>query len=237
MGRLRQYNNEILIGHNVGPHDTNSSLHLIKIYPATLGMSSADYYLNKTGKHYLSYRKLVKQVATLLGAGNKTRLDEDVDNMLEFESRLANITGIYEKQGGAAYQRMPLGKLVKLVPKLSWVRYFEYAIPSPINETETIGIYGFDHFLDIQELVENSTTRVLKNYFLWRFTMNRASNLDSRFENALEEYYRDQYGTQSVPARWKKCVDFANANLGIAVSALYVRKHFDIESKHKVSKL
>lgn len=40
--------------------------------------------------------------------------------------------------------------------------------------------------------------------------MNRVKNLDARFENALEDYYRDQYGTKSVPARWKKCVDFAN---------------------------
>lgn len=64
--------------------------------------------------------------------------------------------------------------------------------------------------------------------------MNRSKNLDSRFENVLEEYYRDQYGTKSVPARWKKCMDFVNGNLGIAVSALYVRKYFDLESKHKV---
>ncbi len=64
--------------------------------------------------------------------------------------------------------------------------------------------------------------------------MNRIKNLDLRFENVLEDYYRDQYGTKSVPARWKKCVDFANGNLGTAVSALYVRKYFDLESKHKV---
>lgn len=65
--------------------------------------------------------------------------------------------------------------------------------------------------------------------------MNRIKNLDQRFENILEDYYRDQYGTKSVPARWKKCIDFVNGNLGTAVSALYVRKYFDLESKHKVN--
>lgn len=64
--------------------------------------------------------------------------------------------------------------------------------------------------------------------------MNRIKNLDSRFENILEDYYRDQYGTKSIPARWKKCIDFVNGNLGTAVSALYVRKYFDLQSKHKV---
>ena len=65
--------------------------------------------------------------------------------------------------------------------------------------------------------------------------MNRIKNLDQRFENILEDYYRDQYGTKSIPARWKKCIDFVNGNLGTAVSALYVRKYFDLESKQKVS--
>lgn len=67
--------------------------------------------------------------------------------------------------------------------------------------------------------------------------MNRIKNLDQRFENILEDYYRDQYGTKSIPARWKKCIEFVNGNLGTAVSALYVRKYFDLESKQKVSAL
>ena len=74
--------------------------------------------------------------------------------------------------------------------------------------------------------------RTIKNYLIWRFVMNRIKNLDSRFENAMEDFYRDQYGTKAVPARWKKCIDFVNGNLGIVVSALYVRKYFDLESKH-----
>lgn len=31
MGKLRQYNNEIIIGHNVGPSDINSTLYAIKV--------------------------------------------------------------------------------------------------------------------------------------------------------------------------------------------------------------
>ena len=31
MGKLREYNNEIIIGHNVGPSDVNSTLYAIKV--------------------------------------------------------------------------------------------------------------------------------------------------------------------------------------------------------------
>ncbi len=31
MGKLRQYNNEIIVGHNVGPHEYNASTYAIKV--------------------------------------------------------------------------------------------------------------------------------------------------------------------------------------------------------------
>lgn len=177
MGILRQYNNEIIVGHNVGSHDSNSSLHSIKvtksiecsycnwsvhaqIYPASLGMSSVDFYSNKTDKHYLSYRKLIVQIANLLGASNQT-LEKSVDEILDFESKLANVSSTYEKNGGGAYQRMPLNKLSKVVPRINWTRYFEYAIPIALNETESIGVYGFDYFLDLQDLIETTSQRLV----------------------------------------------------------------------------
>jgi predicted metalloendopeptidase len=65
--------------------------------------------------------------------------------------------------------------------------------------------------------------------------MNRANNLDTRFEKVQQDFFAEQYGTKSQSARWKKCVDYVNGNMGIAVSALYVKTHFNAESKAKVS--
>jgi len=65
--------------------------------------------------------------------------------------------------------------------------------------------------------------------------MNRANNLDSRFEKVQQDFFKELYGTKSQSARWKKCVDYVNGNMGIAVSALYVKTHFNAESKAKVS--
>ncbi len=116
-------------------------------------MSSADFYSNKTSKYYRSYRKLILNVAQLLGANNRSNLSAEVDDLLELEVKLANISRMYEKFGGASFQRMPLNRLSKLVPKINWTGYFERAIPLPLNETEAIGIFGFDYFLDVQEIV------------------------------------------------------------------------------------
>lgn len=236
MGKLRQFNNEIIIGHNVGPHEYNASTYAIKLYPGTLGLSSADYYQNSSSRQYKSYVQLITRITQLLNAPNET-IEKDINSLLEFEVKLANISRPYEKTGGAHFQRLPLKKLSKLIPKIDWRRYFKLAIPLTINDTETIGVYGLDYFLDIQELILSTPERTIMNYLLWRFVMNRANNLDSRFEKAQHEFFKEQYGTKSQTPRWKKCVDYVNSNLGIAVSALYVESHFNDESKLKAEEM
>ncbi|CAG2177031.1 unnamed protein product, partial [Oppiella nova] len=160
MGILRQYNNEIIIGHNVGPHEYNASTYAIKLYPATLGLSSADFYQNTSSRQYKAYHKLVVEYTRLLNAPNLT-IEADIEDILLFESRLANISRPYEKSGGASYQRMPIRKLTRLVPQIDWKLYLELAIPVPVNDTEFVGIYGLDYFVDTQELIGQTPNRYL----------------------------------------------------------------------------
>lgn len=139
-------------------------------------MSSSDFYLNKSSKNYQSYRQLMIKTVNLLMQpsssnqnqhqhqqlqSNETiqRIHTDIDDILEFETRLANISSMFEKTGGAAYQRMPVNKLAKLVPKINWQKYFELTIPQPLNDTESIGIFGFDYFLDVQDITQTVPER------------------------------------------------------------------------------
>ena len=122
-------------------------------------MSSVDFYANKTSKNFLSYRKLIVRISTLLGGKNNKTLETDIDDILEFETKLANISKMYEKSGGAAYQRMALTKLSKLVSKINWPIYFKLAIPVPLNESESVGVFGFDYFLDVQDIVSVTSER------------------------------------------------------------------------------
>ncbi|CAG2169814.1 unnamed protein product [Oppiella nova] len=108
------------------------------------------------------------------------------------------------------------------------------AIPVPVNDTEFVGIYGLDYFIDTQELIGQTPNRTLLNYLLWRFVMNRANNLDARFDKVQQDFYREIYGTKSQSARWKKCVDYVNNNM---VSALYVQEHFNSASKAKAEEM
>ena len=129
-----------------------------QLYPATLGLSSADFYQNTSSRQYTAYKKLIYEYTRLLNAPNLT-IDKDIEDLLEVESRLANISRPYEKSGGASYQRMSIKKLSKLVPNIDWKLYFELAIPLIVNDTEVLGIYGLDYFIDVQDLVQSTPKR------------------------------------------------------------------------------
>ena len=76
---------------------------------------------------------------------------------------------------------------------------------------------------------------MVANYVLWRFVRHRINNLDARFEIAQHALYRMLYGREETPPRHKFCVSYVNGNLGNVVGNLFVKKHFDSQSKQDVS--
>lgn len=231
MAILRTYNNEIIIGQTVGSHEHNSSMHAIRLYPAGLGLPSADYY-NPSARQYKAYEKYIMSTLRLLNVSNPN-IDSDVKEMLEFETALANISKPFEKQGGATYHRMTIARLQKYTPAINWDTYFKYAFPDiQINATEQIGLYGLDFFMDIAQLINSTgSNKTVINYLLWRFVMNRVNNLGKQFADNQHEYAAEISGAKNQAPRHKVCVDYVNGNMGMAVSSLYVKKHFDVSSK------
>lgn len=231
MAILRTYNNEIIIGQTVGSHEHNSSMHAIRLYPAGLGLPSADYY-NSSSRQYKAYEKYLISTAQLLKANN-SNLMSDIKDLLEFETGLANISKPFERQGGATYHRMTIARLQKYTPAIDWDTYFKYAFPDlSINSTEQVGLYGLDFFMDIAHLINTTPSKkTVINYLLWRFVMNRVNNLGKQFADNQHEYAAEISGAKVQAPRHKVCVDYVNGNMGMAVSSLYVRRHFDTGSK------
>lgn len=231
MAILRTFNNEIIIGQTVGSHEHNSSMHAIRLYPAGLGLPSADYY-NSSSRQFKAYERYLISTAQLLKANN-SNLMADIKDILEFETGLANISKPFERQGGATYHRMSISRLQKYTPAIDWDTYFKYSFPDiSINSTEQVGLYGLDFFMDIAHLINTTASKkTVINYLLWRFVMNRVNNLGKQFANNQHEYSAEISGAKNQAPRHKVCVDYVNGNMGMAVSALYVKRHFDTGSK------
>lgn len=92
LGKIRgDYNQPIIIEQYVGPDDRNSSHNIIQFDQTSFGLPSREYFLKEgANKEKEAYLHLMVDVAELLGAEREYAF-EQMRNVLEFETELANV--------------------------------------------------------------------------------------------------------------------------------------------------
>ena len=66
---------------------------------------------------------------------------------------------------------------------------------------------------------------------MWRVAADSTNYLTDKLRKRQLEYAGLLIGQQTEEPRWKECTDLVTSNFDIAMASLYVRKHFDQESK------
>jgi len=90
-------------------------------------------------------------------------------------------------------------------------------------------------FLTNASLIINETSpRILQNYFVWRFMMDQAGNMPRRIRNIQEQFLRVFQGTSAEKPRTTTCGGFVNGNMGMVVSKLYIKSYFDENARSQV---
>nr|XP_042909924.1 neprilysin-4-like [Parasteatoda tepidariorum] len=116
IAKLRQYNNDILLAQWVGPDGKNSSINIIQIDQADMGLPSREYYVQGTQQLDAYYRFMV-DIAQLLGAPLE-QAETDMRDALELEMQLANFTIPSEERRNytAIYYKTMLAELQEKIP-------------------------------------------------------------------------------------------------------------------------
>nr|CAD7423165.1 unnamed protein product [Timema monikensis] len=234
MAQLRLYNNDILISQWVGPDIKDSDHYIIQFDQTTLGLQSRDFFLEPEHEEFVqAYLRYIIDVACLLGA-TRERAISHAEEIVAFETELAKITTSQESRHDTSesFNKLTLRELQEKVPGIDWTRYLQLVLGRRIRPSEPVIVFDFKYFLGLADLLEGADTRTLADYFLWRFVSHRANNLDNRFEVAKQRFYRVITGQREVPPRWKGCVDHVNSHMGMATGAMFVRRHFDENSKN-----
>ncbi|XP_071945619.1 membrane metallo-endopeptidase-like 1 [Antedon mediterranea] len=235
-----EFNNRHIIHSYVDYDDKNSSRYILKIDQPSLGMSSREYYLSseyaETKEAYLKY---MTDIALLLN-GSPITVKSEMEEVLEFETKLANLTTPDEdlRDNEALYNLMTLEELSADVPLIDWRYYFNTVTPKsvqPITDSEPIVNRNPTYMKEISQLVVVDThPSVVVNYLMWRIIMNRVSNLGERFRHVRQQYYKVLYGASAEGARFRTCSDYINGILDFAVGRMYVDKTFTGDSKENM---
>ncbi|XP_055523630.1 neprilysin-4 [Wyeomyia smithii] len=231
--QIRRYNNDILIVEWVGPDIKNSDENIIQFDQTSLGLPTRDYFLQASNKKYLDgYKQFMVDILILLNV-HPDVANETANDTIEFEVQLANITSSVEERNNVSvlYKKIILENLHDEVPEIDWTRYLTIVMNRPMNSSEFVVMFALNYMKDLVQLIAQTEPRTVANYILWRFVRHRINNLDDRFLQAKQKFSNVLFGREKNPPRWKNCVNQVNANMGMAVGAMFVRKYFDENSK------
>lgn len=181
-----------------------------------------------------AYYLYIRDLAVLLGAPME-RAAKDLSDVVDFEIELAKITAPKEARRNASLLNNPttVEDLQKRYTWLDWYGYISAVVPPEISisDTENVNIVDVRFFEQLGALLEATPKRTLANFMLTRVATGAVKYLTSRLRQRQQQFIKAVYGQAEEQARWKECVSTTVGKLPFGVSTLYVRKHFNKNSK------
>ncbi|CAD6192583.1 unnamed protein product [Caenorhabditis auriculariae] len=209
-----------------------------------LGYSTRDYYLDnkKYSKQLKAYRKYtigkVRYYTQDAGLSvNETKIASDVDEIIDFETRWANVLVAEEDRRNftAMYNLMHLNDIKELVPILDWDRLFlsttPFSIHHYVKSNPEIIVSDVKYLKSMTKLLQETEPRIIANYVMLRYAAQWMNEIGTKYEDLQQDFAFEMYGRKQRQPKWKECVGAAGGRLGYASGAMYVRKFFNKEAR------
>ncbi|EDW13650.2 neprilysin-2 isoform X3 [Drosophila mojavensis] len=232
--RKAGFSMDYIIDFSIGVDLQNSTKRIMDLDQSALALSRE--YLVKGMNETLvqAYYDYMVDIAVLFGA-DKAQAKEQLLQSLEFEMALANISLPNEKRRNSSelFNPRTTQQLQATYPYVQWVDYMNALLPDglSVQDDEIINLTVPSFFEELGKLLAKTPNRVIANYMMWRIHAFSIGFLSEEFRKRQLQYITALSGRQEQEARWKECVDIASGSLGISVGSLYVRKHFNQDSK------
>ncbi|XP_038077853.1 membrane metallo-endopeptidase-like 1 [Patiria miniata] len=187
-----------------------------------------DESYSKERKAYLQY---LIDIAVALGA-DETVAKEDMTNLIEFESYMANLTTLHPYDGPIEITLKEIGMDV-----INWTRFYQLILPASVDpgvtDDEPIVNYRPDYISNVTMWLKDQDNRVKANYMIWRLVSETVPFLNETFLAIQRKYQGEVNKTMSPTACWKTCVNNAKDQYQYISGRMYVDEHFTEETKQK----
>jgi endothelin-converting enzyme/putative endopeptidase len=204
-----------------------------------MGLPDRDYYLRDDAKSVdirKQYVEHVTKMLTLAGAP-AGQAAADAATVMRVETALARaaLDIVARRSPENMYHKMTIGELQALTPRFGWTRYLR-AIAAPnvtaINVTEP------EFFRGLDRLVATTPLDQLRTYLRWQLVHQNAVILSTPFVDENFRFYSGTLqGIQAQRPRWKRCVDYVDADLGEALGQAFVKETFGERAKADTLKM
>jgi endothelin-converting enzyme/putative endopeptidase len=200
-----------------------------------LGLPDRDYYTKTDAKSQEIRARYLEHVAKMLELiGEKPQqAKRDANTVMAIETALAkaSLTRVEQRDPYKLFHKMKPGGLEALTPSFRWEAYFKAGDApniSVINVTEPA------FFKELEKELKSRSLADWKTYLRWHLVNDRATSLSSPFVEASFDFYGKYLrGLKEMQARWKRCVQRVDRELGEALGQVFVQKTFSPETKQR----
>jgi putative endopeptidase len=204
-----------------------------------LGLPDRDYYVRDDAKSVELRAQYVAHVAKMLTllSTPQAQADAAAQHIMAIETALAKgaLDAASRREPTMIYHRMTPAELQELTGRFDWSRYFS-AIGAPpvyaLNVTEP------DFFKAMGEVLASTPLDQIKSYLRWQAAHAAAPVMPT---DVVEENFRffgtSLTGAKELRPRWKRCVQYTDADLGEALGAAFVKDAFGPQAKADTLKM
>jgi len=233
--RQRGFSHDMIIDLSVVPDVRNNRRYIIELDQSSLGLPDRSYYFKGMNDTTVAaYYNMMVDSAIMLGA-TRQEARRQMSEALEFETSLARISVPREQRRNITrlYNKMLAKDLYSLAPNINWHRYLSSLLKDDrLNlESDEVIVKVPNFIKSLDGLLLNTEPRIIANYMMWRIVRHSMSALSRKWRELAHSYSTVTTGRQVEEPRWEQCLGSLEGTLGTALSALYVKNHFNQQSK------
>jgi endothelin-converting enzyme/putative endopeptidase len=232
--QLAAGNDRLFFGFSAGQDFADATRQIAFASAGGLGLPDRDYYLKRdarTLKIRQAYEAHVAQVFTLLGEP-PAAASAAARSVLATETVLAraSLSKVDKRDPYKTFHVVDARGLKALMPGFDWASYQAALGTAPwharYNVTEPAFFKALGARLQAMSLAD------LRHYLRWQLASSLSPALDNGFVQANFDFYGQTLtGTPQLKARWKRCVQLVDLQLGEALGQEFVARNFTPEIK------
>jgi putative endopeptidase len=204
-----------------------------------LTLPDRDYYIKDDNPKMKEMRQhLVEYVAQVFTLAGQTpqQAGDSAQTVLRIETALAkaSMDRTARRDPKNRDHKMTRDEAVALGPNFYLNRYFT-AVGAP--SFSQLNVTNPDFFKQVNGVLESESLDSLKTYVSWHVLTAAAPWLSQPFVDANFKFQQNLTGQKEIQARWKRCVNLTDRELGEALGQRYVDVTFGPEGKQRMLKM
>ena len=202
-------------------------------------LDGRDYYLSANAELASvreKYRAHVEKLFALMGE-NDAKAKSDAATVLRIETALATaaMDSVSRRDPNNINNVMDLKQVRALAPSFRWNDYL--AVVQPIVPRHYI-VSAPEFFRQMDKLLQSEDLASWKTYLTFWVLDRNAGYLSQPFQDANFDFWdRTMGGAKQMRPRWRRCVSWADRDLGEALGQAYVAQAFPPESKTRTENM